>query len=369
MGKIYIKYRINEFYFYFKFLIKNIFLFFVTMKGLYTCLILLFAVSAHCIAQEVDTIPIEIKNMDLKLKRSPLPVLKGTIPFKAAEIAPVVISSKVNYWKTKTSIGLNVNQASFSNNWSAGGVNSLAVGGLVNYKAEYSKDSYSYISELVLQYGKIKNKDQLQKKNNDRIFWDNKVALQLSKNWYFFGSVTFESQFDKGFSYSTENGEEVQWLISKFMSPGYLTESIGFEYKPSKYFSTRFGTGTAKQTFVLDIDRLLAEELRRYPTSTRSDFYGVPVGDSFRNEMAFQVVSAFEKDIFQNINLKTRYSMFIPYNNFGYIDHRLDVAVTAKINRFMNVSLTGVGLYDRDTDLKIQGSQTLAMGLTFSFPR
>jgi hypothetical protein len=61
--------------------------------------------------------------------------------------------------------------------------------------------------------------------------------------------------------------------------------------------------------------------------------------------------------------------MFIPYDNFGHIDHRLDVGIIAKVNRFMNVSITGVGLYDRDTDKKIQGSQTLAMGLVFAFPR
>ena len=112
----------------------------------------------------------------------------------------------------------------------------------------------------MLQYGKIKNKNQLQKKNNDRIFWDNKAALQLSKNWYFFGSVTFESQFDNGFSYAGGTDGEVPTLISRFMSPGYLTESVGFEYKPSKYFSTRIGTGTARQTFVLGLDDLLAAE-------------------------------------------------------------------------------------------------------------
>lgn len=341
------------------------------MKGFYTCLILLFAVSANAIAQDVDTIPIDIRNMNLKLKKSPMPVLKGAIPFKPADIAPVIISSKVNYWKVRTSIGLNVNQASFSDNWQGGGVSSLSVGGLVNWRAEYVKNNYSYISELVLQYGKIKNHNQLQKKNNDRIFWDNKAAFQLSKNWYFFGSLTFESQFDKGFSYRTVNNEEYPTLISRFMSPGYLTESIGFEYKPSKYFSTRIGTGTAKQTFVLDNAQLEQEDRNKSNnnTTSKTDFYGVPLGKTFRNEIAFQVVSAFEKDIFENINLKTRYAMFIPYEDLGYIDHRLDVAITAKVNRFMNVSLTGVGLYDRDTDPKIQGSQTLAMGLTFIFPR
>jgi hypothetical protein len=343
---------------------KNIFLFFVSMRGIYACLLFLFAVSAQAVAQEVDTIPINIKDFDLKLKRSPLPSIKGVIQFKPVEISPVVISSKVNYWRTKTSIGININQASFSNNWNGGGVNSLAVGGLLNYKAEYAKESYSYISEVILQYGKVKNKNQLQKKNNDRIVWDNKAAFQLSKSWYFFGSVTFESQFDNGYSYSTDaNGFETATLISKFMSPGYLTESIGFEYKPVKYFSTRLGTGTARQTFVLANDELSAA------LPGKTDNFGVPLEDKFKNDLAFQIVANFEKDVFQNVNLKTRYAVFVPYDQIGYTSHRLDVAVTAKVNRFMNVSLTAVGLYDRNTAAKIQGSQTLAMGFTFVFPR
>ncbi len=297
-----------------------------------------------------------------------MPSLKGIIVFKPVEITPLIVSSKVNYWKTKTSIGINVNQSSFSNNWSAGGVNSLAVGGLVDYRAEYRKDDYSYLSVVNLQYGKIKNKAQLQKKTTDRIFWENTGAIKVSKSWNFYSSITFESQFDSGYSYSTNNGVESGVIISKFMSPGYLTESVGLEYKPNKFFSTKFGTGAARQTFVLD-NKELTDAAFAHDGTVKTDNYGVPVGDTFKNDMAFQVVSTFEKDIFQNVNLKTRYEIFVPYNNFGYMRHRLDVAMTAKINRFMNVSMTGVGLYDRTTSSKIQGSQSLAMGVAFVFPR
>ncbi|MGY0039603.1 DUF3078 domain-containing protein [Pedobacter sp. NJ-S-72] len=278
------------------------------------------------------------------------------------------MSSKVNYWKTKTAIGINVNQSSFSNNWSAGGVNSLAVGGLVNYNAEYKKDSYSYTTVVNLQYGKIRNKGQLQKKTNDRIFWDNSGAFKVSKNWNLYTSVTFESQFDSGYSYAPDgNGGEKPTIISKFMSPGYLTESVGMEYKPNKYFYTRFGTGAARQTFVLDNDELLAAAAAA--GTPRNDSYGVLAGHTFKNDIAFQIVSNFEKDIFQNVNLKSRYEIFVPYNNFEFMRHRLDVTMTAKVNRFMNVSLTGVGLYDKTTSNKIQGSQSLAMGVMFVFPR
>lgn len=350
--------------------------FFVAMKIFYASLLLVFSGITNLYAQEIDTIPINTKGLDIKLKRSPLPSRTGTIPFKPVELNPIVVDARVNYWKTKTSVGINVNQATFSNNWKGGGVNSLAVGGIVNYKAEYSKENYSYVSEVILEYGKVKNKDQLQKKTRDRIFWDNKAALQLSKNWYFFGSINFESQFDSGFSYkrNATTGDEEATLISKFMTPGYLTESFGFEYKPNKYFSTRIGTGSARQTFVLDQSIYITKD----PTDPNNQEkwtiapikYGVDYGKKFKNELAFQIVSNFEKEVITNTVLKARYQMFIPYDRaLNQIDHRLDASITSKLNRLMNVSLTCVGLFDKDNDKNVQWSQALSLGVSFYFPR
>ncbi|MET3113053.1 hypothetical protein AAKU52_000774 [Pedobacter sp. CG_S7] len=330
------------------------------MKGFYISILLFFFISNGLIAQEIDTIPINTKDLQIKLKHSPLPSRMGSLIFTPLTLPPKVVSAKINYWNTKTSIGINLNQAAFSNNWSGGGVNSMAIAGIINYKTEYRKEDFSYAQEVILNYGKVKNRDQLEKKTVDRIYWDHKVAVQLSKNWYLFGSVNFESQFDKGFSYSRpNNGNEVAALLSRFMSPGYLTESFGFEYKPNKFFSTRIGTGTARQTFVLD-------------TAIHNDKnknFGVPIGSQIRNELAFQVVTNYDKDIFKNINLKMKYMMFVPYDDIGFTNHRLDVALTAKVNRFMNTSITGVGLYDKNTSSQIQGSQTLSLGLVFIFPR
>ncbi|MBC8987054.1 DUF3078 domain-containing protein [Pedobacter sp. N36a] len=332
------------------------------MKIFYASFLLILVVSLNSAsAQEVDSIPIDTKGLDIKLKRSPLPSRTGNLNFKPVQFTPVVVGAKVNYWKTRTAVGINFNQAVFSNNWTGGGVNSIGIMGTINYKAEYSKENYSYVSELILEYGKVKNKGQLEKKTRDRIFWDNKAAIQLSKNWYFFGSLTFESQFDRGFKYATNSaGKEEETLISRFMAPGTLTESMGFEYKPNKYFSTRIGTGTARQTFVLDTNIY----------KNNNSNYGVERGKTFKNDLAFQVVSNFEKEVFTNFFVKSRYSMFIPYDkSLKYIDHRLDLELRSKLNRLMEVKVTCVGLYDRDNDKHIQASQILGLGVMFVFPR
>lgn len=307
------------------------------------------------IENENDTLI--LKSLKQYPRRNSLPVRRPIIyPETVSLNAPSSLDLKVNYWRNLTAFGLNVNQSSFSENWGAGGVNSLALGGEFSYKSDYTKGDKNFASELIMQYGKLKNKDQLSRKTNDRIFWDNKVALKLSKSWYFFGSLNFESQFDMGYSYARDAmGNEKRTLLSKFMAPGYLTESMGFEYKPVSHFFIRIGTGTARQTFVLDTTL--------YKTNPKN--FGVDPGKNFRNELAFQVVSSFDKEIAKNLTLKSRYVMFANYEKLSRIDNRIDITLIANVNRLINVSLSGTVLYDDDTANKIQASQGMAFGLVY----
>jgi len=309
----------------------------------------------------IDTVRIDTVKIDTNLLnrfriepgRNILPVRLQPFSLRPEYIPVPGLDYKVSYWRNNVIFGLNLNQSAFSNNWSAGGISSVAIGSNFDYKTEYNRDGKDFTSELILLYGKVKNRGQVERKTNDRIFWDNKVSIAFSKHWDFYGSLSFESQFDEGFTYSSDV-TVAPVLISRFMSPGYLTESIGFEYKPVTYFSMRFGTGTARQTFVLD------------PALTGN--YGVPVGRKVLNQLAFQIVSNIDKDIAKNVNLKARYLIFVPYNSFFNMTHRLDGTLTAKVNRLVNVSIIGTLLYDPNTSHRLQAYQSLALGITYKFP-
>lgn len=284
---------------------------------------------------------------------------------------------EVNYWKHWTKFGINMNQASFSENWNAGGVNSIAVGLLGWHKSEYNKNNFQYVTEIDLRYGKIKNKDQLAKKNNDRIFWDNKIAYKLSPAWALYFSVTFESQFDLGYTYRTEDGvERIYEYNTSFMGPGYFTESFGLEYKPDNTFSLRLGTGTARQTLVLD-DRVkpltIDEYALRYPENNPitkdQEKFGLHPGENFKNDLAFQITANLDRNLSKNLNIKSRYNLFADYKELSDPDHRLDATLTAKVTNLVNVSLTGIMVYNSDEDVKVQYSQALALGLTYTLPR
>lgn len=288
------------------------------------------------------------------------------VPIRAIEVRPeyipiTMLDYKINYWKKWITVQVDISQSAFTGNYAAGGVSAVALNTNFIYRTEYRKNAFSYVGNFDFKYGITKNKGQGSRKTNDRIFIDNKIATQFSKNWNFFGSLTFESQFDRGYQYVNANNVALPapLLISNLMSPGFLTESFGFEYKPATYFSIRFGTGTARQTFVLD-----TSIYRNNPGN-----YGVPVGKRVKNDLAFQIVSEFNKDIATGMHLNARYALFIPYEkNIQFITHRVDAQLSARVNRLIAVNINGTFLYDKNQSKQIQATEGMALGVIYKFP-
>lgn len=97
--------------------------------------------------------------------------------------------------------------------------------------------------------------------------------------------------------------------------------------------------------------------------------FGVDTGKKFKNDLAFQLTANLDKNITSTINVKSRYNLFANFRKFGDPSHRLDLTVSAKVSRLVNVTLNGVMIYDSDVISKVQLSESLAMGLVFSLPK
>jgi len=286
----------------------------------------------------------------------------SSLPFSVK--SQVVKPDTLSNWKKKLVFNLNVNQAAFSSNWKGGGVNSLGLNGLFNYSANYSKNRDSWDNEISLLYGFVNNSGQGFRKTLDRILLDTKYGYKLSDNWGLFTNLNFLSQFSKGYNYEKDaNGVEQGILISDFMAPAFLTFAIGAEYHPVEYFTMRISPFAPRVTIVNDPERFI-------PAVDPIAPYGVVPPDETRYEwLAFQLVAEFDKDIATNLNLKWRYMMFANYETLELktIDHRLELMLNAKVNRFITVGLGGILLYDYDQDSGAQVSQVFNLGFAYSF--
>lgn len=276
--------------------------------------------------------------------------------------AQIVVPDSTSKWRKKMIFNLNLNQAAFSSNWKGGGINSIGLNTNFDYKANYKDDKQTWDNEIGFTYGFVKNSGQGFRKTLDRFFVDTKYGRTLSKNWDVFTSFNFASQFYKGYQYPADGGDEDAQLISDFLAPAFVTVAVGLEYHPVDYFKVRISPLAPRLT-------LLRDNNGRFDAVSTTAPYGVEVGEDTRFEwLAFQLTADFDKNIAENLNLKFKYLMFANYETLEgkTIDHRLDLMLTAKVNRFIGVTLGGILLYDYDQDDEVQLSQAFTLGFTYS---
>jgi hypothetical protein len=277
-----------------------------------------------------------------------------------------MVGDTIGPWTGSRQLGFNINQGSFSDNFQGSSVaSSLGIGGYYNSNRDYSSDKIGWTNKLQMKYGVLSNKDKsagsrlVTRKSIDVILFDSKFTRKITSKWSFAVMGNFLSQFTNTYDNVEIAGNNINVKRSGFFSSAFITESIGLEYKPNKYFNMTISPLALRQTIVSD--------LQMYKISGNEKNYGVTYGKKMRNEVGlFQLLANFDKDVAKNINLKFRYMAFASFEKFGDIDDRLDPNLTAKFNKYLNVNLGLIGIYDNDQSGKVQLAQSLNLGFLFS---
>lgn len=258
-------------------------------------------------------------------------------------------------WKTGGAIGINLSQVGLKN-WSAGGENSLAVNGLITLFANMKKNKISWDNTLDLGYGIIKQGDNPFRKSDDKIILTSKFGREAIAHWSYSALLDFRTQFAKGYDYNTSP----KTLISEFMSPAYITLSLGAEYKPNDHFFALISPITGKSTIVLS------------DTLSEAGAYGVKKGDNMRNEFGWLVNSAYKRTLMEGIDFQTKLNLFSSYKDLKHIDINWENLLLLKVNKYVSSSVSTQLIYDndiKDTDgkAKWQFKEVIAVGLLYNF--
>ena len=274
-------------------------------------------------------------------------------------------SDTVKYWKTGGVFSLNVAQSYFSK-WAAGGQESVALNGLINLSASYSKDKNAWDNTLTLAYGKMNQKTTGWVKTDDKIDLLSKYGRQASKAWYYSALLSFKSQMAAGYNYPNKTD-----IISNLFSPAYMLLALGMDYKPVPSFSAFISPLTAKTTFVVD-DALSA-----------AGAFGVDPGKKFRGEFGAYANLLYKKDeIIKNVNFQSKLDLFTNYlHNPQNIDVSWENLIIMKVNKFISATVTTNLLYDDDilinftdedgnvtgTGKRVQFKEVIGVGFTYKF--
>ena len=269
-----------------------------------------------------------------------------------------------SYWKKGGIISISFSQTSLTN-WSGGGDNAISTNGLLDLFANYNKGKNSWENTLKLEYGLVKQGDEGVRKSIDKIEYSTKYGYKNGGHWYYTALFDFKTQFAKGYNYAS-NDTDPDVKISNFLAPAYMNLSIGMDYKPSDVFSAYISPITGKMTVVNDDDL--------------SDIgaFGVDPGDSFRSEFGAFSKMTLNKDIMEDVNLKSTLDLFTNYSeNFGNIDITWEVMLNMKINSFLTATVNTSLVYDDDIDYfdvggnnrgpRVQFKEIIGVGLAYKF--
>lgn len=283
-------------------------------------------------------------------------------------------------WIQKNRVSLDISEVTFVN-WNSGGSNSIS--GLLglNSSLNYDRQNFFWKNSGKVRYGVNKQEAQSLRKTEDILEIDSKMGYRKDSltNWFFSGHINFKSQFTNGYNYPNK-----ETAISKFMAPGYMFIGAGAEYgKDFDKFSFYFSPLTVKTTFVLDETLANKGAFGVDPAVYDEDGNLIQSGQRMRNEVGILVSHFFETEMYENIKISTKLSLYTDYiDNFGNVDVDWLVVFDFKVNQFVKASLSSHLKYDDDIKIsmptgvdgeyveggaKVQWKQLLGIGVTIDF--
>lgn len=239
-------------------------------------------------------------------------------------------------WRKGGLSSVAISQGSLSN-WAAGGDDfSLSVNAYLNLFAFYKKERHSWDNVFDLNFGYVKTTSLGSRKNDDRFDLLSKYGYALDKKWNLSSLFEFRSQLFKGYTYPDNQKK----FSSAFLSPGYLTLGIGFDYKPNNKLSVFLSPVTSRWTMVLN-DSLSARGL-----------YGVDSGSHIKNELGAFTSVNYQTSITEIITYKGKLDLFSNYrHNPQNIDLFMTNIIAVKLGKYITANYSLDLIYDDDARL------------------
>lgn len=288
------------------------------------------------------------------MKKLLLLILSLYLTFTLQAQKDTIKTDTVKLWKTGGFSILTFNQVNLSN-WVAGGENAISTTAILNLFANYKKDKVVWDNSLDLGYGLMKSGSAGTRKNEDKIELNSKYGYKAFANVFYSALVNYRTQFAKGYNYPNDSVP-----ISRFNAPGYLTVSLGLDYKPNDFLSVFVSPATGKFTFVSD--QALAD----------AGAYGVEPGKKVRSEFGASLSAKFQKDVVKNVNVVSKLTLFNNYTdsdkaNRKNIDVNWEVMINMKAGKFLTTTILANLIYDQNVIDKTQFKEVLGVGLSYKF--
>jgi hypothetical protein len=290
-------------------------------------------------------------------------------------------STKVapSHWKNQNMVGFDMTQIAFVN-WNAGGNSSIS--GLLKgtFTRNYRAGNQKWLNELVVRYGVVKQDGVELRKTDDAMEFNSTFGYRKDtlSNWYHSAKFNFRTQFTNGFAYPN-----TETAISTIFAPAYTFLGTGAEYNnKDKSLQLYLSPLTMKNTLVLN-QRLANQGAFGVRKALFDPITNqlIREGEMSRTELGVLIMTGFKREIYKNITLENRLSLYSDYiNRFGNVDVDWQMQWDFIVNKYVRANVNMHLIYDDDIKAKeeiageqvtvgpkIQLKQMLGIGLTYSF--
>lgn len=270
-------------------------------------------------------------------------------------------------WKNSGTALFLVNQSSFSN-WSAGGQSSISGTLKIDYNFNYSDNGWDWDTKLISNFGlnKISGSDFL-KKTDDRFEINSVLGKKFNNDiigrWSYSSFFNFQTQFAKGYRFGKdENGNPNRTEKSRFFSPATVQLGVGLYWKKSKDLWVNVAPMTGK---IILVNRKFTRNL-----SENETYFGVKKDGNSRFELGASIRSFYKKEIFENIILENRLSLYSDYlDKPQNIDFDCTFNFLMRVNEYISTNLIFQFVYDDNEINRVQIREVLGVGLNFDLSK
>lgn len=284
-----------------------------------------------------------------------------------------------SYWKKVNIVGFDLNEIAFVN-WNAGGNSSISGLFKGTFTRNYEVENQKWLNELVVRYG-ISKQDGIElRKTDDALQFNSTFGYRkdTTSNWFHSAKFNFRTQLTDGYSYPN-----IDTSISGIFAPAYTFLGIGAEYNDrEKTMQLYLSPLTVKNTLVLN--QRLADQGAFGVTKAIYDPITNEIlkkGELSRTELGILIMTGFKQEVFKNITLDNRLSLYTDYvNRFGNIDVDWQMQWDFVVNKYVRANINTHLIYDDDIKSKkeidgkqvtlgpkVQLKQMLGIGITYSF--
>ncbi len=203
-------------------------------------------------------------------------------------VTPWTLGSKFYFAFTQT----------YLDNWVKGGESSLATLLTINAYANYKLDKIEWKNSMDMRAGWISPSDGGLQKNEDRFRLTSNFGLRAYKKWFYSAEVDLETQLFNSYNYPDRTNPK-----SGFLAPAKLLFKLGMDYKGSNNLSLFVSPITMKSVFVRDT------------TIFNQTAFGIEKDKKSFWDVGLNLDLTYKKQILDNLNWKSKYRMFIDYQN------------------------------------------------------